>query len=363
LVALGASNYYDFSIYERFAAAAATAGITPLFGTEIISLDRDLRRAETLVNDPTNAGRTYLCGKALSRVSSPPDSAARRMMAMRRASDDRLRRMTALVGAQFAEAGLDGGLTYDQIVADVANRCQVPIDTVSLQERHIARAYQERLFDEVVPDARAEFLARLFGRPSSVAQDAVRAQEVIRSNLMKAGKPAFVAEAEVSFEEAYTLVLELGGIPCYPVLADGASPICAFEYPPARLVDQLLARNIFCAELIPVRNQGKVVDLYVAALRQAGIIVVGGTEHNTQRLIPLTPAAANRQPLSDYAQAIFWEGACVLAAHQQLGASGEPGYVDEGGRLNPAFDDGEARIRRFRDLGMSMITARSGRTS
>ena len=46
---------------------------------------------------------------------------------------------------------------------------------------------------------------------------------------MKAGKPAFVEETFVSFEEAHRLILELGGIPSYPTLADGASPICPFE--------------------------------------------------------------------------------------------------------------------------------------
>ena len=33
---------------------------------------------------------------------------------------------------------------------------------------------------------------------------------------MKAGKPAFVTETFLRFDEARELILALGGIPCYP---------------------------------------------------------------------------------------------------------------------------------------------------
>jgi len=208
--------------------------------------------------------------------------------------------MTALGAARFAQAGLDGGVTDKQIAASVAQRCGVPIEWVSLQERHLAQAFQELLFREVVPEDRAAVLDRLFETPTNVdTSDAVAVQEAIRSNLMKAGKPAFVPEAAVSFQDAYRLILELGGIPCYPILADGASPICAFEYPPEALAERLLGRGIYCAELIPVRNRPEVVDRYVTVLRGAGIVIMAGTEHNTQRMIPVEPTALGGEPLSD----------------------------------------------------------------
>ena len=72
-------------------------------------------------------------------------------------------------------------------------------------------------------------------------KDEVKVQNAIRAHLMKIGKPAFVEESFLSFEEALTLVLELGGIPCYPTLADGASPICAYEDPVERLIEALRA--------------------------------------------------------------------------------------------------------------------------
>jgi hypothetical protein len=360
VAAIGTANYYDFRVYRRFAEEATKAGVLPLFGLEIITLIDDLPDGGTLVNDPTNLNRMYLCGKAITRMDPPIPAAAVRMATIRAASDDRMRRMTALVAERFVAAGLDAVPNERQIAASVAERSGVPIEWVSLQERHVAQAFQESLFRDVSPDGRTVMLGRLFGVPTGAdTTDAVAVQEAMRSNLMKAGKPAFVADAAVSFEDAYRLILDLGGIPCYPALADGASPICPFEDPPEALAERLLRLGIYCAELIPVRNRPDVVDRYVTVLRRAGIVVMAGTEHNTQRMIPLEPTALGGEPLSDLSLEAFWEGTCVVAAHQQLCASGEPGYVDGDGRPAAGFADDEARIRSFRRIGADFITARS----
>jgi hypothetical protein len=360
VAAVGTANYYDFRVYRRFAAAAREAGVLPLFGLEIMALIDDLPDGGTLVNDPTNLNRMYLCGKAITRIDPPIPAAAVRMASIRTASDDRMRRMTALVSECFARAGLDGETSDRQIAASVAERCGVPVEWVSLQERHVARAFQELFFLHVAPEHRAARLGLLFGVPTRVATtDAAAVQEAIRSNLMKAGKPAFVAEAAVSFEDAYRLILDLGGIPCYPTLADGTSPICPFEDPPEALAERLLRLGIYCAELIPVRNRPEVVDRYVTVLRRAGIVVMAGTEHNTQRMIPLAPTARGGEPLSDLSLEAFWEGTCVVAAHQQLCSSGQPGFVDGDGRPIAGFPDSEARIRSFRQLGADLFPNRS----
>ena len=360
VAAIGTANYYDFRVYRRFAAEATKAGVLPLFGLEIIALVDDLPDGGTLVNDPTNINRMYLCGKAITRIDPPIPAAAVRMAAIRAASDDRMRRMTKLISERFARAGLDGSTNDGQIAASVADRSGVPVEWVSLQERHVAQAFQESLFLDVVPDDRTAVLGRLFGVPTSVdTADAVAVQEAIRSNLMKAGKPAFVPEAAVSFEDAYRLILDLGGIPCYPILADGASPICPFEDPPEALAERLLRRGIYCAELIPVRNRREVVDRYVTVLRRAGIVVMAGTEHNTQRMIPLEPAVLGGEPLSDPSRQAFWEGTCVVAAHQHLCSSGRPGFVDGDGRPTAGFADGEARIQSFRQIGADLFPNRS----
>ena len=266
--------------------------------------------------------------------------------------------MVLLVHARFSGAGLETGLTAERIAADVAERAGVPSAWVVLQERHVAMAFQEALFRLVAPEGRAALLDGAFGASADPAvDDPIVVQGEIRARLMKAGRPAFVPESAVSFDDAYRLVLETGGIPCYPTLADGASPVCAWEEPPGALVERVLARGIHAAELIPNRNRPDVVDAYVAAFREAGIIVMAGTEHNTRARIPLQPRCADGSLPSPAALAAFREATCVVAAHQHLRAAGRPGYVDGAGRLDPGFPDGEARIRWFAELGAELIAA------
>jgi len=357
---LGASNFHDHRIYGRFADAAAAAGIVPLFGLEFISVVDSLRDAGTKVNDPGNPGRMYLCGKGVNPFATPTATAARLTAQARAADTDRMRALVPLLRHLFAEAGLETALTAESIADEVAERAGVPPEWVVLQERHVAMAFQEALFLAAAPERRHALLARAFGRPVGASvDDPIAVQGEIRSRLMKAGRPAFVPESPVSFDDAYRLILEMDGIPCYPTLADGASPVCPWEEPPDALAQRVLGRGIQAAELIPNRNQPTVVDAHVAAFRDAGIVVMAGTEHNTRQRIPLEPRCVDGSLPSPAARAAFWEATCVVAAHQHLRASGQPGYVDRGGRLNPGFPDGGSRIRWFAELGAELIGAAS----
>ncbi len=356
IAVLGASNFHDHRIYRRFADAAAAAGIVPLFGLEFICVIDSLRDAAVKVNDPANPGRIYLCGKGIDPFGTPTATATRLLGQVRTADADRMRAMVPRLLACFAEAGLEVPLTEGAISEETADRAGVPSPWVVLQERHVALAFQEAIFALVPPGRRAALLARVFGAPVGIAvDDPVAVQGELRSRLMKAGQPAFVAEAAVSFDDAYRLILELGGIPCYPTLADGASPVCPWEEPPEALAHRLLERGIHAAELIPNRNRPEVVDAYVAAFRAAGIIVMAGTEHNTRARIALEPRCGDGSLPSPMARAAFREGTCVVAAHQHVRAAGRPGYVDGRGRLNADFTDGEARIRWFAELGAELI--------
>jgi hypothetical protein len=353
---LGASNYYDFRIYGPFAAECRRHGIFPLYGLEIIALIDDLVRAGVKINDPGNPGKMYLCGKGITRFAEMTPEARRLVEGIRRNDTERMARMTEKLAQIFAARGVQTGLTALAVIDRVVKRHSCPREAVCLQERHLAQAFQEVFFDRVKAEDRPRLLGEIFGAPTKAGpQDGVKVQNEIRSHLMKAGKAGFVPETFVNFEQAYRLILDLGGIPCYPTLADGTSPICAFEEPAEKLIGELQARGVYCAELVPIRNKPDVLLRYVTAMRRAGLVVVGGTEHNTLDLLPMEPTCLAGAPVPQEVKDIFWEGACVIAAHQFLSLHGECGFVDGEGRKNPAYASDEERLAAMSRLGAAVI--------
>jgi len=361
---LGVSNYYDFGIYADFVALARRRGIFPLFGLEVITLIDELVRSGVLVNDPNNPGRAYLCGKGITRFVEMSAEAARLMGVIRDSDRSRMAEMTAKVGAIFERAGVATGLDADAIVDSVVARHGCPPEAVTIQERHIAQAFQEAVFAVVPTDKRQEALAGILGAQPKDAADVVKVQGDIRTHLMKSGKPAFVPESFLCFADGYRLILELGGIPCYPTLADGASPICEYEQPVEKLIDNLRSLNVHCVELIPIRNEPDVLSHYVKTMRAAGLVVTAGTEHNTLDLLDIEPTCISRQPVPDDLKEIFFEGACVVAAHQFLTLHGECGFVDSDGRTNDRYATAQERIEGFASLGAAVIESyyRANRT-
>jgi hypothetical protein len=357
---VGVSNFHDQRVYRRFAEAAAAAEIVPLYGIELITVLDAVRLAQAgvqpgaRINDPANPGRMYLCGKGIDPFRVPTPEASRIDAAARAANIARAARMAVLLRTRFEAAGVAIPLDDAAITADVAARAGVPADWVVLQERHLAMAFQRALFEVVPAPERAGRLAVVYGAaPAADPNDAVAVQGEIRSSLMKAGCAAFVDESPLTFEEGVRLVLAWGGIPAYPTLADGASPVCPFEEGPADLAARLVGLGIHAAELIPGRNAPDVVDAYVRAFRTAGIVVTAGTEHNTVDRIPLDPAARGGATLSDEARAAFLEGTCVIAGHQAERAAGRPGFVDADGHPGPG--DRAAWVARFAAIGAGVI--------
>jgi hypothetical protein len=352
---LGVSNYYDYQVYGDFAARARAAGIFPLFGLEIICMQEGLRAAGVLINDPGNPGKTYICGKGITRFGTMTKEADRLLNVIRRNDQRRMQEMISRLSAKFSEGGLETSIDEDAVIDMIVRRHGSPRETVYIQERHASQAFQEMLSEKVPSGERIAQLNAILGAESKAGpEDHVAIQNDIRSHLMKAGKPAFVEEAFLNFDEAQQLILELGGIPSYPTLADGTSPICGYEADVDQLIRTLQDRKIHAAEWIPVRNSPEVATAYATRMREAGLLLTSGTEHNTLDLIPLPPAC-NDQTMPAELQAIFWEGACVVAAHQFLTLHGECGYVDQTGNPNPAYASADERIRELAKIGTAVI--------
>jgi hypothetical protein len=353
---LGAGNYYDFAVYRAFANEARRHAVFPVFGAEIICMLEEEKAAGVRVNDPGNAGRMYICTKGMTRFDPLSPAAERTLGAVRRADGDRMRRMIGHLNAVFADNGFQAGLDEAAVIDLVIARSSCERGSVTLQERHLALAFQEVLFAWLGAAQRRELFSRMFENDAArAAENAAAAQGLIRSQLMKSGRRAFVREHFIGLDEARALALELGGVPCYPVLADGAVGFCEFEKDVEALIERIQRMGFRCAEFIPVRNRGEVLARYVPAMRAAGLFVTAGTEHNTLDLLPLEPTAAEGAAIPPEVAGIFREGALVVAAHQYLSAHGETGFVDGGGMPNSSYATDHERIESFASLGAVVL--------
>lgn len=352
---VGVSNYYDYEVYGDFVVMARRAGVFPLFGLEIIALIDELVQGGVKINDPGNPGKIYLCGKGITGFARMSEEAERLLGIIRRNDSARMKQMIEKLEGVFNERGVPTGLDEGKVIEMVMRRHGCPRERVYLQERHICQAFQEAFWEKVGSKERIEKLVKVLGARPRTADDPVKVQNEIRAHLMKAGKAAFVEETFVSFGEAYRLVLELGGIPCYPTLADGTKPMCPYEEPVESLIQRIREKGVFMAEFIPIRNTPEVLRKYVKSMRRAGLAVLGGTEHNTLDLLPIEPTCLDGQGVPEDVKKIFWEGACVAAGHQFLKLHGEEGFVDSAGRLNSAFVNDEERIVAFAKLGGAVI--------
>ena len=355
---IGTSNFHDFGVYDRFAAAATQHRLVALFGLEFISLLEDEQREGVKINDPANPGRAYVCGKGIPAPTTLSAESTAFMDVAKASNEARTTEMVQRIGALFSSAGLAVDVSYQSIVQVIAERAEVPAAWVVLQERHVALGFQVALFGAVPVEGRSAILAKVYGEaPAAAPDDAVATQGELRSRLMKAGCPAFVEEAPVPFSDALAYIRGLGAIAVYPTLADGVVPICGYEDPVEDLIERMAGHDIYGAELIPVRNTPEVVERYVKAWRDAGIFVMVGTEHNTQERIPVAPTCLHGVPLSDAVRDITWEGTCIVTAHQHRKQQGERGYVDEAGKLDPTFPDADTRIRYYAEMGEELIFA------
>lgn len=333
----GISNYYDHSRYGDWADLFLGSDIFPLMGTEIVSTDEVMFAANWRGND-SNPGRVYMCGLGTSGILSPSQKAADVLLRIRTKDEARMRDMIVRINTYINGCGVGVVLNEKSMKETVAAACGCSVGEVVLQERHLAERLQAELFDAY----------SLAGLPNALAAMGVRVndptfayavQGAIRSSLLKAGMPCYVKEEFVLTEAAVELILELRGIPCYPLLLDGASPLTELERKIGALIDQLRDWNIHMVQLITNRNKRRMAEFYARGLRTAGLAVTIGTEHNTTEMLPLVPECKGGVPLGGKLRSLGWEGACVAAAHQVLGMRGEPGFVDPEGNVVNSIED------------------------
>jgi hypothetical protein len=345
---LGINDFYTADGYADFYRLACQHRIFPLFNIELIGLLIEEQQKGIRVNDPNNPGRTYFSGKGLRFPFSMNQQNHQRLMAVRSESQVQVKEMTVKLSQWLHSIGAPFNLTFEEIKQKVAREL--------VRERHIVKMLRIKMNQAFHEEKeKREFLAGLFGGKESKADldNHAAVEEELRGNLLKTGGVAFIPEDPSAFlpiPDIIGMIVDAGGIPCYPVLLDDKNGnYTGFEQHADELHRRLLELNIGMIELIPVRNDFHALKAFTEYFEQAGFVILYGTEHNTPEMIPLTVTTRGKVPLDDWMHRISYEGCCVVAAHQYLLSKGEQGFLDAKG--NPR----QGEKKHFIDLGRAVI--------
>jgi hypothetical protein len=345
---LGINDFYVSDGYPPFHNQSIKSRIFPLFNIEFIGLLIQEQEKDIRVNDPDNPGRTYFCGKGLDypfELESPYDCMLKNL---KYESQIQVKEMVEKASAVLESESKDLAMKYYEVKSKFAK------DLV--RERHIARAIRSKVFDKYqTEEERRHILMKIFDGKDvkSDLSDEAALENEIRSNLLKAGGKAFVPEDQKAFLPVpviIEIILNAGGIPCYPVLLDDQNGNCT-EYESSKqiLLNELVSNNVYCIELIPGRNDIEILREFVNFFKENNFIVTFGTEHNSPLMAPLKISARNGVELDEELKKLSYDGACVIAAHQYLRAKGMEGYVNLDGKAK------RDRIEEFVQLGKAVI--------
>lgn len=326
---LGINDFYTTDGYNEFAELAVANNIFPLFNIEFMGLQNDLQEAGVRVNDPSNPGRTYFSGKGLNQPAKMSEASFEILKKLKVESNLQTFEMVEKLNAFFTEKEID--IQFD--AEEVQERLAINL----FRERHIAQAIRIAVFEKEASDlGRAKLFNEIFGGKvvKSAIDDTAGLENEIRGNLLKAGGAAFVPEdpkAFLSLEQIMELIIDAGGIPCYPVLLDfGDENYTDYEGDKEKLLATLKSKNVYSIELIPGRNKFHILKDFVQFFNKNGFVITFGTEHNTPKLDPIKINAGGGIDLDDDLKQINYEGAAVVAAHQYLIAKGKEGYLKNG---------------------------------
>ncbi len=324
--ALGINDFYVTDGYDEFYNGCIKNGIFPLFNIEFIGLMKEKQENGIRINDPNNPGRIYFCGKGLDYPFHLDPRLMEELSEVKRKTQEQIKEMidklNLIIGRYHPSLKLD----FDEVKRKFAREL--------VRERHLAKAIRvlaEENFTK--PEDRIEFIGKLYGGKKSICgvNNPAALENEIRSNLLKAGGPAFVEEDESSFLDPVKIIRiieDAGGIPCYPVLLDDSSDnFTEFEKDPEKLHDALLGLGTNLIELIPGRNNHDILKKFVDFFYEKGFVITFGTEHNTPEQAPLSVRARGNCELHPLLKEISWKGACVIAAHQYRRARGEKGFL------------------------------------
>lgn len=323
---LGINDFYTTDGYNEFAELAQKHRIFPLFNIEFMTLQNDLQKAGIRVNDPNNPGRTYFSGKGLRQPSAMSKDSFKKLKDLQEESNRQTYEMVEKLNSFLSACNISIQFSSTELHKNLAKNL--------FRERHIAQAIRKTVFEnEETETGRKTLLQRIFSgkEVKSPIENVAAMENEIRGNLLKSGGAAFVTEdpkAFLSLEEVIDLIIDAGGIPCYPVLLDDPKGVCTdYEADKEKLLTELIKNNVYSIELIPGRNDFHILKDFVTYFHKNGFVITFGTEHNTPQLDPMKITCRNGVDLDDELKQINYEGTAIIAAHQYLIANGKEGYL------------------------------------
>jgi len=328
---LGINDFYVTDGYDDFHRNALENNIFPLFNIEFIGLLTKEQKQNIKVNDPNNPGRTYFSGKGLNYPFKLSTASAAKIDRVRQESQAQVKEMVNNTNALLKNINAPFILDYGEIKQKYAREL--------VRERHIAKALRIAIHDNFSSDTdKQDFIRKLYSGKEikSDINNNNAFENEIRGYLLKAGGAAFVPEDEKAFlpvEEIIKIIIDAGGIPCYPLLLDDKNGnYTGFEADYNLLYDRLQELGVSAVELIPGRNDAANLKKFVRYFSDKGFLITFGTEHNTPELIPMKVVTRDNRPLDKELKMINFEGACIIAAHQYLQAKGMEGYTQRNGK-------------------------------
>ncbi len=348
---LGINDFITTSGYDEFNTLAYTYKKFPLFNVEFMGLMKEAQEKGIRINDPSNPGRIYFCGKGLKFPVSLSNNSEKRLQEILEKSIQQTEKMTLKLNIYLKKINAPFELNFQDIKSNHSRGL--------VRERHLAQVLRIQIistFSDV--EKRNSFLKQLYkGKNSETNPDnPTELDNELRSRLLKKGGIAFVEEDTdtfLSLDEMRSIIMDAGGIPCYPVLLDDVNMnFTDFERDFEILATELAKKRIYAVELIPARNDFKVLKEFINIFDEKGFLITFGTEHNTPDPTPLIVGCRDNVPLDSDLLTVGFHGACIIAANQYLIAKGKDGYLTRSGfpRLEKQDDFiklGNAVIRKY----------------
>jgi len=348
---LGINDFFMADGYNDFYELAHDNRIFPMFNIEIVGLLMEEQYKKFRINDPNNPGRTYISGKGLDFPFELDPAMECMLHNIRYENQIHTKEIIEKANRIIQEIDLLLALKYSEIKRLFAK------DFVS--ERHVSRAIRTLVYARCPKSPeRTDFLNRLCGDMGFNADlnDLAAVENEIRTKLLKSGGRAYVPEDGSAFlpvPEVMQIIINAGGIPCYPILLDDESGRCTeYEANKQILHNELIAHGIHCIEFIPYRNDVEILRDYVDFFQKNGFVIIFGTAHSTPDNKPLRVSTRGGEFLDEDLAAVSHEGASIIAAHQYLRSRGEQGYLDIDGnprkeKMNEFITLGKAVIHKF----------------